>query len=137
MSCVYILCTGSISVNLSLPPSSLSHTLTLSLSPSLPLPPSLSLTIAPPTPVLVRSQSIKQCLGMVSWQLTDLSRVIDTLVTHADINQLKKEVPCCLSAHLLFMCLRYADHCHDDQQTTLFIEGVADSLQKLTNVSKI
>ena len=116
--CVYIPCTGSISVNLS-----------LSLS--------FSLSIAPPTPVLVHSQSIKQCLGMVSWQLTDLSRVIDTLVTHADINQLKNEVPCCLSAHLLFMCLRYADHCHDDQQTTLFIEGVADSLQKLTSVSII
>ena len=92
------------------------------------------LSVAPPTPVLVRSYSTKQSLGMVSWQCTDLPRLIDTLVTHSDITHLKSAVPCCLPAHLLFMCLRYADHCHDDQQTTMFIEGVADSLQKLTQV---
>ena len=41
----------------------------------------------------------------------------------------------CLEAHILFMCIRYADHCGSEEQTSKFIEGVASSIHHLTKVS--
>lgn len=40
----------------------------------------------------------------------------------------------CIEGHLLFMCLRYADHCSSDTMTTQLIEGTVASLQYLTKV---
>ena len=40
----------------------------------------------------------------------------------------------CIEGHLLFMCLRYADHCSSDTMTTQLIENTIASLQYLTKV---
>ena len=88
---------------------------------------------APPTPVIIKACQKKPYLGMVSWQLSDLPKLVDTLITGATLDELRRGIPCQI-AHVLFMCLRYADHCHDDQQTSQLIEGVSTSLQQLTQV---
>ena len=70
---------------------------------------------------------------MVSWQLSDLPKLVSTLITGANIDELRRGSPC-QTAHVLFMCLRYADHCHDEKQTKQLLESVASSIQQLTQV---
>ena len=40
----------------------------------------------------------------------------------------------CIEAHLLFMCLRYADHCSSELMTTQLIENTVTSIQYITKV---
>ena len=40
----------------------------------------------------------------------------------------------CTEAHILFMCLRYADHCNSEEMASNFIEGVLSTVHKMLQV---
>ena len=67
-------------------------------------------------------------MGMLSWQPGDLQQLLKQLITKLRPETLSGQSPC-LPAHLLFMCLRYADHCRNEGQAMGLLEGVVSSLR--------
>ena len=67
-------------------------------------------------------------MGMLSWQPGDQQRLLKQLVANLQPGGVAGETPC-LPAHLLFMCLRYADYCSNETQAMGLLEGVVSSLR--------
>ena len=49
-------------------------------------------------------------------------------------DQVEGHTPC-IVAHMIFMCLRYPDHCHKKEMTTGFIQEVIKGIKQVTEVS--
>ncbi|XP_003391776.2 PREDICTED: unconventional myosin-Vb-like [Amphimedon queenslandica] len=66
---------------------------------------------------------------MLSWKESDLPQIMKTIITDPDHFLSEGN---CIEGHILFMSLRYADHCSSDTMTTQLIESTVSSLQYLT-----
>ena len=53
-----------------------------------------------------------------------------TLVLKLHPSVVEGQIPC-LPAHLLFMCLRYADHVQNEHQVTMLLEGIIKGVQQV------
>ena len=67
---------------------------------------------------------------MLQWRLEDKDKIIATLVLKLHPSSVEGQIPC-LPAHLLFMCLRYADHVKNEHQVTMLLEGVIKGVQQV------
>ena len=87
------------------------------------------------TPVKYRAFQEKPYLGILSWQPADQSKLIAALISDLKLEQIRSHstIPC-LPAHMIFMCLRYPDHCANEEQALEFMEGVVKAIQQLTQV---
>lgn len=72
-------------------------------------------------------------LGILSWQDKDLHLLLNTLVMELRLEQVEGHTPC-IAAHLIFMCLRYPDHCRKEKQAVEFLQGVIKGIQLVTTV---
>jgi myosin-5 len=75
----------------------------------------------------------KPVMGMLSWQLSDIPKIMKHVITDGDLRS--SGVPC-LEAHVLFMCVRYSDHCSLVDNTTEFIENILTSIQYIYTTFK-
>ena len=73
-------------------------------------------------------------LGILSWLDKDLHLLLNTLVMDKKPDQVEGHTPC-IVAHMIFMCLRYPDHCHKKEMTTTLIQEVIKGIKKVTKVS--
>ena len=73
--------------------------------------------------------------GILSWRDKDLDLLLYTLVLDLKPDQVEGHTPY-IVAHLIYMCLRYPDHCHKEKETIRFIQGVIKGIQHVTTVSK-
>ena len=80
-----------------------------------------------PTP----EPSSSSYLGILSWQDKDLHLLLNTLVLDLKMEGVEDSTPC-IAAHLIFMCLRYPDHCRKEKQATEFLQGVIKGIQLVT-----
>ena len=87
------------------------------------------------TPVKYSAFQEKPFLGILSWQPADQSKLISALISDLKPEQVRSHstIPC-LPAHMLFMCLRYPDHCANEEQALEFMESVVKAIQQLTQV---
>lgn len=85
-------------------------------------------SVATPPPPFSWPEEGEPLLGMLSWQQGDLQRLLSRLITTLRHESMSGGIPC-LPAHLLFMCLRYADYCRNEGQAVRLLEGVVSSLQ--------
>ena len=87
------------------------------------------------TPVKYRALQEKPYLGILSWQPADQSKLIRALILDLkpEVVQSHSLIPC-LPAHVIFMCLRYPDHCANEEQALNFMEGVVRAIQQVTQV---
>ena len=72
--------------------------------------------------------------GMLSWQDKDLRLLLNALVRNVRVGQVEGHTPC-IMAHLIFMCLRYPDHCHKENQATDLLQGVIKGIKDVCRVS--
>ena len=89
------------------------------------------------TPVKYRALQEKPYLGILSWQPADQSKLVRALILDLkpEVVQSHSLIPC-LPAHVIFMCLRYPDHCANEEQALNFMEGVVRGIQQVTQVYK-
>ena len=82
-----------------------------------------------------RALQEKPYLGILSWQPADQSKLIRALILDLKpkVVQSHSLIPC-LPAHVIFMCLRYPDHCANEEQALNFMEGVVRAIQQVTQV---
>ena len=87
------------------------------------------------TPVKYRALQEKPYLGILSWQPGDQSKLVRALILDLkpEVVQSHSLIPC-LPAHVIFMCLRYPDHCANEEQALNFMEGVVRAIQQVTQV---
>jgi len=70
---------------------------------------------------------------MLQWRLEDKDKILTTLVLKLHPSAVEGQIPC-LPAHLLFMCLRYADHVQNEHQVTMLLEGIIKGVQQVCSV---
>ncbi len=98
---------------------------------------SADLAAATPPPPLGWPEEGDPPLGMLSWQSGDLQRLLRRLITNVHPEGgVAGEIPC-LPAHLIFMCLRYADYCRNEGQAMGLLEGVVSSLRATRGKSHV
>lgn len=73
-----------------------------------------------------------QYLGMLQWNLEDKDKIVSALVVNLKPSVFEGQIPC-LPAHLLFMCLRYADHIKNEHQVTVLLEDIIKGVQQVSN----
>ena len=74
---------------------------------------------------------LDQYLGMLQWNLEDKDKIVSALVVNLNPSAFEGQIPC-LPAHLLFMCLRYADHIKNEHQVTVLLEGIIKGIQQVS-----
>ena len=80
---------------------------------------------------VVKATAGKPALGMLSWQPRDLSQLLKKLILELDPKSFAGHIPC-IPAHVIFMCLRYADYCNSEEQASNLMEGVVSALHHVT-----
>lgn len=73
---------------------------------------------------------LEQYLGMLQWNLEDKDKIVSVLLINLKPSAFEGQIPC-LPAHLLFMCLRYADHVKNEHQLTVLLEGIVKGIQQV------
>ena len=74
---------------------------------------------------------LEQYLGMLQWNLEDKDKIVSALLVNLKPSAFEGQIPC-LPAHLLFMCLRYADHIKNEHQVTVLLEGIIKGIQQVS-----
>ena len=93
-------------------------------------------TVSPRKRTAVRFRGWEEqtpALGMLSWQPEDQSKLIKALVLDLRPESFHGLIPC-LPAHMIFMCLRYLDHCNDQQKIAQFTEGIVMAIEQVMQV---
>jgi len=67
---------------------------------------------------------------MLQWKLEDKDKILFALLVNLKPSTFEGQIPC-LPAHLLFMCLRYADHIKNEHQVTVLLEGIIKGIQQV------
>ena len=77
-------------------------------------------------------QEDSKFLGMFSYRPEDLSSILHHLILHVKPGQVDTfgGIPC-LPAHIIFMCIRYVDHCNNEDLMEELMEGVIGSIQQV------
>ena len=68
---------------------------------------------------------------MLQWNLEDKDKIVSVLLVNLKPSMFEGQIPC-LPAHLLFMCLRYADHIKNEHQITVLLEGIIKGIQQVS-----
>ena len=68
---------------------------------------------------------------MLQWNLEDKDKIVSVLLVNLKPSAFEAQIPC-LPAHLLFMCLRYADHIKNEHQLTVLLEGIIKGIQQVS-----
>ena len=68
---------------------------------------------------------------MLQWNLEDKDKIVSVLLINLKPSAFEAQIPC-LPAHLLFMCLRYADHIKNEHQLTVLLEAIIKGIQQVS-----
>ena len=66
----------------------------------------------------------------------DEDKVIQSLITDMNPESMADAIPG-LPAHILFMCIRHADHVNDDRRMQSLLSNSINSIRKVVKVSRL
>lgn len=72
---------------------------------------------------------------MIEFASEDEDKVIKYLITDMNPSSMADAIPG-LPAHILFMCIRHADHVNDDRRMQSLLTNSINSIRKVVKVSK-
>ena len=72
---------------------------------------------------------------MIEFSGEDEDKVIQYLITDMNPNSMADAIPG-LPAHILFMCIRHADHVNDDRRMQSLLTNSINSIRKVVKVSR-
>ena len=77
-------------------------------------------------------QEDSKFLGMFSFRPEDLSSILRNIILDIKPGQTDTfgGIPC-LPAHIIFMCIRYVDHCNNEDLMEEVMEGVISNIQQV------
>ena len=77
-------------------------------------------------------QEDSKFLGMFSFRPEDLSSILHNIILDIKPGQTDTfgGIPC-LPAHIIFMCIRYVDHCNNEDLMEEVMEGVISNIQQV------
>ena len=73
---------------------------------------------------------------MIAFSGEDEDKVIQSLITDMNPESMADAIPG-LPAHILFMCIRHADHVNDDRRMQSLLSNSINSIRKVVKVSKL
>ena len=73
---------------------------------------------------------------MIEFSGEDEDKVIQSLITDMNPGSMADAIPG-LPAHILFMCIRHADHVNDDRRMQSLLSNSINSIRKVVKVSKL
>ena len=85
-----------------------------------------------PLPPLLKHKT----LGMIEYAAEDEEKVIKFLITDLTPTSLSDAIPG-LPAHILFMCIRHADHMNDDRRMQSLLSNSINSIRKVVKVTTV
>jgi len=85
-----------------------------------------------PVPPQLKPQKVR---GMIEFASEDEDKVIKYLITDMNPSSMADAIPG-LPAHILFMCIRHADHVNDDRRMQSLLTNSINSIRKVVKVSK-
>lgn len=73
---------------------------------------------------------------MIEFSVEDEDKVIQHLITDMNPKSMADAIPG-LPAHILFMCIRHADHVNDDRRMQSLLTNSINSIRKVVKVSRL
>jgi len=73
---------------------------------------------------------------MIEFSGEDEDKVIQYLITDMNPKSMADAIPG-LPAHILFMCIRHADHVNDDRRMQSLLTNSINSIRKVVKVSRL
>ena len=73
---------------------------------------------------------------MIEFSGEDEDKVIQSLITDMNPESMADAIPG-LPAHILFMCIRHADHVNDDRRMQSLLSNSINSIRKVVKVSRL
>lgn len=73
---------------------------------------------------------------MIAFSVEDEDKVIQCLITDMNPKSMADAIPG-LPAHILFMCIRHADHVNDDRRMQSLLTNSINSIRKVVKVSRL
>ena len=73
---------------------------------------------------------------MIEFSVEDEDKVIQYLITDMNPKSMADAIPG-LPAHILFMCIRHADHVNDDRRMQSLLTNSINSIRKVVKVSRL
>ena len=73
---------------------------------------------------------------MIAFSGEDEDKVIQSLITDMNPESMADAIPG-LPAHILFMCIRHADHVNDDRRMQSLLSNSINSIRKVVKVGRL
>ena len=73
---------------------------------------------------------------MIEFSGEDEDKVIQSLITDMNPESMADAIPG-LPAHILFMCIRHADHVNDDRRMQSLLSNSINSIRKVVKVGRL